>query len=594
MADKAIRLRLETTAKGLRILDDAGNKLTKISLASKTANQGLGMLTGGVARLAVGLGAFVGSAAMIRGVHKAFKGWLDDADRVHKLSIRLSETTAFLSEMAFAADISGISTESLHKSMEKFNKGLGEAKMGIGEAKYALDSMGLTGDVLAGKITSLEQALPQLAEHFKNLKDPQLAAAQAAKLFGRSGMEMLQMLRQGPEAIEALRARARELGISIDKDMADKAALAKDRMTELMGAFTGFRNVVMVDVAPYVTRALIDITNAFITLRNSGDMGDILVSFGKVIDVLGIVFKAAFKAGQAIRAITDPEAAARWEKILAPPEYSFSRGAPKGRKKTDFWDMWSMTRLLEGAAGEGLDKIPYPTFSYPPPIQELEAVKEKAKEVESIVKDHTDALRHEYFDLNKYITKETTSLDRVYQDLAGGLQSSFSGLFTDIITGNGSMEDAFASMGQSVVREMAAIVAELMAIYLVKSLISGVGTLFGGGVGGASTGPVNSLGAIRAHDGGTITTTGLQRLHSGGAVGLRSDERLIVGQVGETMYPKGAGPSVIVNIHNEGAPLKEEYKTTRTEQGKTVVDLFLERVNTNPGERRRVNRSLGT
>jgi hypothetical protein len=90
----------------------------------------------------------------------------------------------------------------------------------------------------------------------------------------------------------------------------------------------------------------------------------------------------------------------------------------------------------------------------------------------------------------------------------------------------------------------------------------------------------------------------MPRYHMGGMIRpLGQDEVPIIAQAGERIIPRGASggtqtPKVEINLHNEGEALNPNKKQMRMDEGKLVVDLWLERMNTSPSERRRARRSL--
>jgi hypothetical protein len=85
------------------------------------------------------------------------------------------------------------------------------------------------------------------------MEDPTLRAATAQEVFGRAGTQLLPMLAQGAEGIEAMKQEARDMGIVFDRDAADAAAALKDSMTRLKGSLAGVGNTIAESLVPKLT-----------------------------------------------------------------------------------------------------------------------------------------------------------------------------------------------------------------------------------------------------------------------------------------------------------------------------------------------------
>ncbi len=202
-----------------------------------------------------------------------------------------------------------------------------------------------------------------------------------------------------------------------------------------------------------------------------------------------------------------------------------------------------------------------------------------------------------------------SSLSPIMDELttfAGSAESGFSNLFSSLITGSASAKEAFASMGESMIRTLSDLIAKHMMLFALQQVMGLLSAGTSTKAVQADLGPGFNIGDIAqgmtfGHEGGMVTAAGIRKYHTGGSV-LKADEVPAILQVGERIIPKGGSagkasvqaPPVEVHIHNEGEPLQAAGQTTRYEQGKMVVDLFLERMNEHPNDRRRVNRSLGT
>ncbi len=589
MAGQDIKLRLKTSATGLNVMDDAGRKIKKVGNESVKTKQKMSLMTAGVGKLAGSIAALAGGAMAIKKISSAFGNFLDDADKVQKLSIRLGESTEYLSEMQFAADRAGISTTSLFSSIERMNKRLGEAKLGFGAAIPALKEMGIYQEVLNGKYKTAEDILPVLADHFAGLADDQKIAALAAQLFGREGVALTQLLKGGAAEIENMRDKARELGITINQDMADKAAIAKDKMANLNAVLTGTRNMIAVELAPAVSSFMDNWTVGFQDL------------IAKAKEFLGVQ--------QKISVGPDWTPAADWS--WPPTDGSTSLTIPKKNKaKTSTIipeknpaavpavnKYIEEARLIESTAKDlNIKLIELNVGEHAAKMARLEEWYATTKDVYDLMKEDTAQLT-EYKNLmgEKYLAEEkerTTALETElvqisdsFQGIVSNFTSSFSQLGANIATGTSSIKAAFASMGESIISNLAGIITEMLAMYMLEKAISGIAGAAGINIEGA--GWFTKM-FPKGHMGGTVTQTGIQRYHNGGIAGLKSNEVPIIAEVGEQITPKkdvGKGGGPIVNIINKGEPLKEQSRQSRWENGQWLCDIVLEQLNGHSGTR---------
>jgi len=78
--------------------------------------------------------------------------------------------------------------------------------------------------------------------------------ALASQLLGRSAQELAPMLNSGAESVEALRAKAHELGLVLNDEAIDAGVLFKDTIDALKRAFSAAFTVVGTNVMPIMQR----------------------------------------------------------------------------------------------------------------------------------------------------------------------------------------------------------------------------------------------------------------------------------------------------------------------------------------------------
>jgi phage-related protein len=187
--------------------------------------------SGGLSLLQVGL-AGIAAAATAAGVAFAsfVSGRMNAIEETHHLSEELGISTNALIGLQHAASQSGVDAETLRGALEH------------------LSHTGQTTDQAFSKIFAA---------------DPANRAKIAFEEFGRSGVKLLPMLKDGAEGLKNMAAEAQDMGITLsDKDIA--AVEAGNQAWKRMGdAMNGIGNRIAVMVAPMLEKAADVITYVF-------------------------------------------------------------------------------------------------------------------------------------------------------------------------------------------------------------------------------------------------------------------------------------------------------------------------------------------
>jgi hypothetical protein len=207
-----------------------------------------------------GIGA--AAAAGLLGTAKVFS---EMGDVLDKMSIRTGVSVEALSELGYAAELSGADLEALESGVRIMQRTLGEAAQGTGTAVEALDRLGLSAEQLAG--LSPEQQFKVLADRISKVADPTLRAAIAMEVFGKAGTKLLPLMADGAAGIEAMQEEARRLGLTVSTETARDAAQLNDALGTLwkvlkQGVFTigGALAPLLKDIAERITRIIVSAT----------------------------------------------------------------------------------------------------------------------------------------------------------------------------------------------------------------------------------------------------------------------------------------------------------------------------------------------
>jgi len=250
--------------------------------------------------------AMTAAGAVITGaIGKMVSGYVKAGDEVHKMALRTGFSTEALSELRYAAEISGASLGDVEKGVKKMSKTIMDAKDGMATYVRSFDRIGLSAEDLIK--LSPEEQFNTIAKAITAIESPTIRAATAQEIFGRAGTQLLPLFAEGEKGLEALKQKAREMGIVFDQEAADKAAKLNDAMTTLRESFKGVTFSIADKLVPIITKFVERVSGVITKIRTWMEAHPKLASLiTKVVLVLGglmavlgpiLIFLPALAAG---------------------------------------------------------------------------------------------------------------------------------------------------------------------------------------------------------------------------------------------------------------------------------------------------------
>ncbi|MCW8886983.1 MAG: hypothetical protein OQK12_17290 [Motiliproteus sp.] len=215
-----------------------------------------------------------------------------EIDKLAKKAAALRIDTGELQKLRYQAELSGVSTNQLDKSLQRMLKTVGDGKAGLSTAVRAFDQLGLSAEQLSQM--SADQQFNAIAGALKNVSSRTDQTRIAMDIFGRSGADLVNTLLSD---LSATGAEFDKLGIRITSQQAAMVEAYNDAKTKLSTIWDGFLNQITVAVAP-AFQAVVDYITQ-VTL----DMGGMDKVASKVVGSLatGVGFVAdAFRGWQII------------------------------------------------------------------------------------------------------------------------------------------------------------------------------------------------------------------------------------------------------------------------------------------------------
>ena len=179
-------------------------------------------------------------------------------DEVAKTGDKIGIALGPFQELRYAAERSGVSTQKFDSSLERFVKRMGEATQGTGAARKAYDELGLSAEDLS-KLTP-EKSLEVVADRLSSVENQSQRVAIAAQLFGREGVAMVNMMKDGSAGLQALRKDARATGYVLGEQSARDAEAFKDALLDAQLGMAGMKNTIGAELMPAITEMMGDLS----------------------------------------------------------------------------------------------------------------------------------------------------------------------------------------------------------------------------------------------------------------------------------------------------------------------------------------------
>lgn len=230
------------------------------------------------------------------------------ADNIAKTADVIGVTTDALQEYRYAADLSGVSTEYIDKGLQKFTRALGEAKNETGPLTTFLQKY---DQELLNNLKHTTSATDGLNIMFRALSDTNDISernALSAAAFGRSGQQMIVMIKNGNDALEKMRKEARDLGMVIDEQLLRNAETANDRFTTLSYILKARMTSAILELAPQIQSLTENIIKA--TTATFGAIEGFDMFFG--ISKKGALYKELNKLNDELNRMEENKGVASW------------------------------------------------------------------------------------------------------------------------------------------------------------------------------------------------------------------------------------------------------------------------------------------
>jgi len=233
MAKFNVLIAAKTTGKaGITAL---GNSMQ--GLAGKVKNVQASML--GMNKV---FGVFVALAAA-GGLARTIKQSIDLADSFGKMSDQTGIAANTLMAYVDAGKLAGVNQEQIDKGLRRLSRSIVEADRGIATYKRSFDTLGISVRDNNNELKTTEVVFEEIAEKFSQLENGATKAAVAQELFGRSGVNLINLLNNGKVALS-------EFNVELSENFAQNAEYFNDQIAVMGIRLKNFRLSLTDDLLP--------------------------------------------------------------------------------------------------------------------------------------------------------------------------------------------------------------------------------------------------------------------------------------------------------------------------------------------------------
>jgi hypothetical protein len=212
----------------------------------------------------------------------------ETGDQMSRMADMAGTSVEAISALAYAAKMTDVNVESLATGLKKMQQAIYQAARGGAAGVEASQALGMNLAEIA-KLPA-EQQFSRIAEALSKISNPAQRTAAAVAVFGRNGAELLPLLLKGASGVDAFIARAKELGLVMSTETAEKASQLDDAFKELVMVTSGVARAIGAELAGSVRSAVEWITRIGVAVKNwiHDHRGLAVVIFGSVAAITAL------------------------------------------------------------------------------------------------------------------------------------------------------------------------------------------------------------------------------------------------------------------------------------------------------------------
>ena len=196
---------------------------------------------------AEGVVAILGVRKIVQGIDQMISGSVDAAHEVKKLSDQLGISTDRVQELGYATKAVG--EYGMSMALRTMASHAYAAAHGSQEAEKTFWRLGVSIRGANGQLLPADQLLERVADGMVRVKNPTERMALATTMFGRAGVRMVEVLKNGSAGMRKMYEEARRLGI-MSKHMIELSEKEHHAQIELNYSEKTLRNTIVEKLLP--------------------------------------------------------------------------------------------------------------------------------------------------------------------------------------------------------------------------------------------------------------------------------------------------------------------------------------------------------
>ena len=269
--------------------DKASATFRGLGKAAGSASAVVGGLTKGVATAAVAITAASTAVALVA------RSSFEFADAIGKVSTRTGIATDTVQAFQIAAVESGSSVEIANKSLEKFTRSVGDAQRGLKTQADIFKDLGVSITAANGATKSMDVLLREVSDGMAGLQSQSEKATVAANLFGRAGIQIVDILDNGGASFDAFIDKAKAYGLILSESGIRQSEKFNDTLAFINRQFktaTAAISIAFLPILQDLATAFKELTKETVSANDDGVM-----KFGETIrDKILAIFDAFLRS----------------------------------------------------------------------------------------------------------------------------------------------------------------------------------------------------------------------------------------------------------------------------------------------------------
>jgi hypothetical protein len=226
---------------------------------------------------------------------------IENADQLGKMAQKVGVSVESLSALNVQARLSDVSIDQLQGGLSKLARSAADAATGNKSAASAFSAIGVAVKDASGNLRPMEQILGDVATNLSEYRDGTAKTAEAQRLFGKSGADLIPLLNQlGEQGFAKAREEAEKYGQIISGDTAKASEEFNDNLTKLKMEAEGFAGAVTAELLPALNKYTSEIIDASAATKGYTDNASLVANAVKGILLAFETLKESVKVGVSV------------------------------------------------------------------------------------------------------------------------------------------------------------------------------------------------------------------------------------------------------------------------------------------------------